>query len=277
VKRSIGLFILLFPSLIILSFTSKAHSGFSLGISPVRWEAEGKPGDTLRNVVTLTSGTRAIQKVDISAVYWTLNEAGAPVFDGPATIPNSAASWVRFHPQEVTVYPRQRKTVRISIRIPEETPSGSYLVALFFQPPEAKQEGESGSASVFIRGRLALPIYVRVGNARPDGKILEAAWKTLDGKGQLPALKIHNQGNAHLRMNGFFSARSSTSMKFEGIVPGLPLLPGQIRWIPLEFQGEKPPPGSELELTLHVDLGAGERKVSMKVLQVVDNPKKGKL
>ena len=66
-------------------------------------------------------------------------------------------------------------------------------------------------------------------------------------------------------------------MKFEGIVPGLPLLPGQIRWIPLEFQGEKPPPGSELELTLHVDLGAGERKVSMKVLQVVDNPKKGKL
>jgi hypothetical protein len=136
---------------------------------------------------------------------------------------------------------------------------------------------ESGAATVFIRGRLALPIYVRVGNARPGGKILEAAWKTLEGKGQLPALKVHNQGNAHLRMNGFFSARSSTSMKFEGIVPGLPLLPGQIRWIPLEFQGEKPPPGSELELTLHVDLGAGERKVRMKVLQVVDKPKKGQL
>lgn len=276
-KTSIGLFVLLLPCLISLSFAPETYGGFSLGISPVRWEAEGRPGDTLRNVVTLNSGTRAIQKVVISAGYWTLNEAGVPVFDRPDTMPDSAASWVRFHPQEVTVYPRQRKTVRISIRIPEETPSGSYLVALFFQPPAEEQAGESGAATVFIRGRLALPIYVRVGDARPDGKILEAAWKTLDGKGQLPALKVNNQGNAHLRMNGFFSAHSSAGAKFEGIVPGLPLLPGQSRWIPLEFQGEKPPPGSELELTLRIDLGEGERKVIMKVPQAVDNPNKGKL
>ena len=138
-KRSIRLFILLFPCLMILSFTPKVYSGFSLGISPVRWEAEGKPGDTLRNVVTLTSGTRTSQKVDISAGYWTLIEAGAPVFESHGTMPNSAASWVRCHPQEDTEYPRQRKTVRISIQIPDETPSGSYLVALFFQPPEAEQ------------------------------------------------------------------------------------------------------------------------------------------
>ncbi len=275
-RRIISPYVVAF--LVVFFPCSKVHSGFSLGISPVRWEAEGKPGETLRNVVTLTSGTRAIQKVSVGVGDWTLSDDGAPVFADAGRMPDSAASWIRFRPKEFSVYPRQKQTVRISIQVPNETPSGSYRVALFFEPPkEADQKGKSGAATVFIRGRLALPIYVTVGDARPEGKILDVAWKTLKGKSPLPALKVQNTGNAHLRMNGFFSARGVSGTRFEGIVAGLPLLPGQIRWIPLEFRGEMPPEGSDLDLTLRVDLGQGEQKVSMRVQRPAESTQKSDL
>lgn len=257
--------------LIVFSVASQVHSGFSLGISPIHWEAVGQPGDTVRNVVTLTSGARAIQEVSVSVGDWTLNEDGAPVFAHPETMSDSAASWIRFQPKEFSVYPRQRKTVKISILIPDEMPSGSYRAALFFEPPGADQEGKSGAATVFIRGRLALPIYVTVGDARPEGKILEAKWKTLKGRGHTPTLKVENRGNAHLRMNGFFSASTLSGNRFDGIIPGLPILPGHTRWIPLEFRGKEPTSDSDLDLMLNVDLGDGERKFNIKVRRGDEN------
>ncbi|MCP4665621.1 MAG: hypothetical protein GY849_04565 [Deltaproteobacteria bacterium] len=249
---------------LLFSHFPPVHAGFSLGISPVRWEAEGKPGKTLRMVVELRGGAGTIQKVDVSAGDWTLRDNGAPVFGKPGSMPQSAASWVRFHPDALSLYPRQKKSVRVSIRIPEGTPSGSYRTALLFQPPDMDLKGKAGAASVFIRGRLALPIYVTVGDVQPDGQILETAWRgTRKGKGSAPALKIHNRGKAHLRLHGIFEARSRSGKRFEGIIPSLPLLPDQTRWIPLEFQGGSPAPNAYLDLTLYVDLGKGERKVKV--------------
>ncbi len=246
---------------------SQGHCGFSLGLSPVRWEAKGKPGKTLRKVIELRCGSRAIQKVKVSKGDWTLNKEGSPVFGKPESMTNSAASWIRFQPETLSIYPRQNKTVRISIKIPENIPAGSYRTALFFEPPDPDKKTKNNAAQVFVRGRLALPIYVTVGDARPSGKILETAWKTMNGKGPVPSLKIQNQGNAHLRMNGIFAAKQLLSgKKFEGIIPALPLLPGQTRWIPLQIQGKTPPTNSDLDLTLQVDLGDGEHEVSVKVL-----------
>jgi len=258
--------IAIFASITLFFSFSNGHGGFSLGISPVRWEAAGKPGKTLRKVVVLTGGAGAIQKVKVGVGDWTLSEDGAPIFGKSGTMPESAASWIRYHPAELNVYPRQRKIVRLSIRIPDATPSGCYRVALFFEPPQSDEEGRKGATSVFLRGRLALLIYVTVGDARPEGEILDTAWRVIiKGRKPVPALKVHNRGNAHLRMNGIFAARTLSGKKFEGIIPALPILPGQTRWIPLEFQGEAPPPNSDLDLTLHVDLGDGERKVGVKI------------
>jgi hypothetical protein len=118
---------------------------------------------------------------------------------------------------------------------------------------------------VFIRGRLAFPIYVTVGDAQPDGKILETAWHEVPGKALALAMKISNGGNAHLRVSGFFAATSRSKSTFEGIVSEVPILPGQTRWVPMEFQGETPPQGADLDLTIHVDLGRGERELKVNV------------
>ena len=86
----------------------------------------------------------------------------------------------------------------------------------------------------------------------------------------MPTLKVQNRGNAHLRMNGFFSASTLSGDRFEGIIPGLPILPGHTRWIPLEFRGKEPTSESDLDLTLNLDLGDGERKFEITVRRGVE-------
>lgn len=241
-------------------------AGFSLSISPIRWEAKGNAGKTLRQVITLTSGANTVQKVSVSVGDWTLTEGGAPVFFDPGTMPDSAVAWLRLDSQEFTVYPRQKKTFKISIHIPDGALHGSYRAAVLFEQPQPEKTEEEEGTNVFLRGRLALPIYVTVGDAKPNGKILGASWKSVaEGRDPVVALGIRNEGNAHLRMNGIFSATSPTDDKFEGIIPGVPVLPGEERWIPLEFRGEGPPIFSELELSLLTDLGNGEIKHGTKV------------
>lgn len=263
-KRTTSLSLLFFALFFFLF--SNAYAGFTLGISPVRWEAAGKPGKTLRNVITVTGGARAIQRVRLKVGDWMLTNEGTPVFAGAGSMPHSAASWIRFRPREFDVYPRQKKLVRVSIKIPEGTPPGTYLAALFFEPPATTEGAKPGAANIFIRGRIAFLIYVTVGNARPDGKILDVAWREMTkGKGPVVALKIRNDGDAHLRTNGTFSARSPSGKRYEGVLPALPILPGQTRWIPLEFAGEAPPAGSNIDITVHTDLGRGELKVELKL------------
>jgi fimbrial chaperone protein len=202
-----------------------------------------------------------------------LTEGGAPVFADPGTMPNSATAWLRLDSQEFTVYPRQKKTFKISIDIPDGVLEGSYRAAVFFEQPQPEETAKEEGTSVFLRGRLALPIYVTVGDAKPNGKILGASWKSLaEGRDPVVALQIRNEGTAHLRMNGIFSAVSLTDNKFEGIIPGVPILPGEERWIPLEFRGGTPPIFSELELSLLTDLGNGEIKYGTKVHGSGKNP-----
>jgi hypothetical protein len=178
-------------------------------------------------------------------------------------IGESAVSWIRVHPEELSIYPRQRKTVRVSIQIPDETPSAGYRAAVFFEPGESGGKAKHGSAGVFLRGRVALPIYVTVGDARPHAEILEAAWKATQEATPALALRVHNKGNAHLRMKGIFSAYTSSEKRLEGIVSSVPVLPGQTRWIPLAFRGQSPALHSDVHLKLLVDLGDGEREVNI--------------
>ena len=262
-KRILTLALLNLLAFVALPF--QARAGFSLSISPVRWEAAGKPGETVRNVVKLRSGAGAMQHVKVTLGDWTLTEDGAPLYDKAGSMADSAAAWVRLEPDELSVYPRQEKMVRVAIEIPTTVPPGSYRAALLFEPPGAEQKGVEGAASVFIRGRLAFPIYVTVGDARADGKILETAWHEVPGRGLTLAMKILNGGDAHLRVSGFFSATSRSKPTFEGIVSEVPILPGQTRWVPMEFQGETPPPGADLDLTIHVNLGRGERELKVNV------------
>jgi hypothetical protein len=269
VKSMIRFIFSLLSVLALLGLPGQARAGFSLGISPVRWEASGKPGETVRNVVKLRSGAAAKQDVKVTVCDWTLTEDGAPVFDQPGSMAASAAAWVRLEPDALSVYPRQEKMVRVSIAIPSTISPGSYRAALLFEAPGADQKnGEEGAANVFIRGRLALPIYITVGDARPDGEILGIAWHDIPGRGLTLALRVRNGGNAHLRTGGFFSARSQSKSTFEGIVAEVPILPGQTRWVPMEFQEENPPPGAALDLTLHIDLGRGEREFKENVQSI---------
>jgi len=266
VRSSLVILIISLVTAFSLGLPSGGSAAFELGISPVRWEASGNPGDTLRIAVALASGARTVQAVQVRVGDWTLTEDGAPLFAQAGELPNSAAAWLRLQPEEMSIRPRQRKIVRVSLKIPEGTPQGSYVAALFFSQPQEEAEGREAAASMFIRGQLAFLIYVTVGDAKPDGEILECAWRELaSGKSLSPAVKIRNRGDAHLRVNGVASARAPSGKTFEAALPGVPILPGQTRWVYVGFPEPGPSAGEPLDLTLRLDLGRGEEEVKTRI------------
>jgi hypothetical protein len=71
---------------------------------------------------------------------------------------------------------------------------------------------------------------------------------------------------------GIFSARSlQDGKKYEGSVVSVPVLPGQSRWVPLEFSGAKPAPGTILQLNLRIELGQGEQQVDIALNGILEN------
>ena len=46
---------------------------------------------------------------------------------------------------------------------------------------------------------------------------------------QVPAVRVHNTGNAHTRMSGFLSGKDATGRKYDFTPSDLPILPGEVR------------------------------------------------
>ena len=156
--------------------------------------------------------------------------------------------------------------MRLEVTVPPQTPPGGYRAALYVTPPAGDAKSKEGGAMVFLQGRLALLIYVTVGGAKPDGQIKAWEWRRIPpGKEDSLALQVTNQGNAHLRLAGVVQVVDAQGQKYDAIVPGLPVLPRQSQWVPLDFPEKAPPPGSAVTIDGAIDLGQGEKRINAQV------------
>jgi len=91
---------------------------------------------------------------------------------------------------------------------------------------------QAGAMQLPIVGRIGVIVYVTVGAAAPQVELFGPTVVTFDGR-RVPALRIHNSGTAHTRMNGFLTGSDATGKKFDFTPSDLPILPGEVREVPL--------------------------------------------
>lgn len=83
-----------------------------------------------------------------------------------------------------------------------------------------------------VQGRIAIIIYVAVGDAQPKLEIVDFSMQEKNGV-LLPIVKIRNNGNAHGRPSGILEGTDALGQHFEFTVSPSPVMPGQQRRIPL--------------------------------------------
>jgi P pilus assembly chaperone PapD len=241
-------------------------AAFSVEMTPARLELKADPGKTLRAAIKFRTRGRGTQKVEITKGHFGLDDEGVPLFDTPRDGAQSAAAWITLNQTSFAINPRQERILRLEVTVPPQTPPGGYRAALYVMPPPGDTKTKEGGATVFLQGRLALLIYVTVGGAKPDGQIKAWEWRRIPpGKEDSLAFQVTNQGKAHLRLAGVVQVVDAQGQKYDAIVPGLPVLPGQSQWVPLDFPEKAPPPGSAVTIDGSVDLGQGEKRINAQV------------
>lgn len=161
------------------------------------------------------------------------------------------------NPVELKIPPGESRAVRFSIRPRTMPAEGEYRLAMVFdqvpdtQPDPTPPEGAHGIV-LRMRFQIVSAIYATVGSPARRGSLLETR---LAPEGI--RTRIRNEGEAHLRAKGRFMLEplAGGGKPIEGALSGLPVLPGETRWVPHTL-----PPGVRLasgryRLTIEGTLG----------------------
>jgi hypothetical protein len=116
-----------------------------------------------------------------------------------------------------------------------------------------------------VQGRIAVIIYVAIGDAKPEMNLLELGMDTVNSQ-QIPVAVLENSGIAHGRPFGILEGIDALGNRLEFTVSPSPILPGQKRRIPIwpastnrvDVQDIVPP----LKLSGTIEWEGGKRKVN---------------
>ena len=161
-----------------------------------------------------------------------------PLFDTPKDAARSAAAWITLNPTEFTIHPDAGKNPAPGDhRSPPKPHLGGIGPQSISAPPTTRPRSKEGGATIFLQGRLAFLIYVTVGGARPDGQIKAWEWRRIPpGKEDSLALQVSQSGERPSATGRDCPGRGPPQgQKFDAIVPGVPVLPGQRTWVALDF------------------------------------------
>lgn len=203
---------------------------FAAVVSPPRFEIRAEPGQRIRQVVEITNAGPRPSRYYLRTADWTLGADGGVTFLEDVA-PDSCRSWVAIERREIDVPGGGRYRYRFEVQAPPEATQGECRFALMIEGDPQTVEAGNG-LPVPVSGRIGVIVYVRVGEAAPDLQIAEAGVADTFG-GTVPALSVHNAGNAHGRLNGFLSGTDARGRKLEFFPSTLPILPGETRLVPL--------------------------------------------
>ena len=202
---------------------------FAARISPPNFELKAKPGDILREVITIENGDTSPAIYHIRTADWKLNEQGGVVIHPPDK-PLEASScrpWTRIEQRILKLPPNGIKRYRFEVHVPADAQDGESRFAVVISPaPETIDEMEFGSFKVPVAGAIAVIVYVAVGDAKPKLEFKGINKKNNNGKTFL-TIRLHNWGNAHARPFGSVIVKDAEGKKAELLSMPFPILPGQ--------------------------------------------------
>ncbi|MDY6792550.1 MAG: hypothetical protein SWH54_14915 [Thermodesulfobacteriota bacterium] len=226
---------LLFIILILAMPCKTKGATFAVRISPPNFELKGKPGDVLREVITIENADTAPGIYQVRTADWELNQQGGVVIH-PAEKPLTAAScrpWTRIERRTFKLLPKRIKRYRFEVHIPADAQDGERRFAVVISPaPETIDNMKFGNFNVPVAGAIAVVVYVTVGKAKPELEFKGVVKKKTDGKTSL-IVDLHNWGNAHARPSGSVIAKDAGGKKAELLLSPFPILPKETRGIRL--------------------------------------------
>lgn len=203
---------------------------FAAVVSPPRFEIRAQPGQRTRQVVEITNAGPRPSRYHLRTADWLLDADGGVTF-AEDMAPDSCRSWVAIERREIEVPGGGRYRYRFEVQPPPEATRGECRFALMIEgDPQAVQAGNG--LPVPVSGRIGVIVYVTVGEAAADLQVVGTSVTDTTG-GTLPALAVHNAGNAHARLNGFLSGTDAQGRRLEFYPSTLPILPGETRLVPL--------------------------------------------
>ena len=231
----IGYFRLLFTLLCAMTAISGAlgvrvanAQGFAAIISPPRFELFVKPGEKTRQVIEITNASAQLAKYYLKTADWALDKNGGVSFDETLQA-GSCRPWVAIEAREISVSGGGKYRYRFEVAAPADAPPGECRFALLVEGDEQAIKATNGPP-VPLAGRIAIIVYVTVGNAAPKLEVVNSQVALVDGVAT-PVLQVKNTGNAHGRLDGFLSGTDASGKKLEFTISTLPILPGETRVI----------------------------------------------
>ena len=223
-----------------------AHAGsFSATVSPPRFELEAKPGKVIREIIEIYNAGDNKTTFSLRTADWDLSESGGLTIYPPELQPDSCRPWLRIERLSLPLQAQASKRFRFEVHIPQDAPDGECRVAILVEPgDDSGVLARANNISFPIEGRIAIIIYVAVGDAEPV-LILQSV-RLQDVNGHLsPIAVLKNTGNAHGRPSGFLEGRDASGKRIDFTIAQSPILPGQTREIPI---WQAPAEGTEPEI-----------------------------
>jgi hypothetical protein len=222
--RRLSLTIALF--LAVLAAPHARADGFAALVSPPRFEVSAKPGATLRQVIEITNRSNMPSRYRLHTADFVLGaDYGISFHD--ELLPGSCRPWVAIERPVVALPAGSTIRYRFEVQLPKDAPAGECRFAIMIEADEPSV-ANAGTVQLPIVGRIGVIVYVEVGDAAPQIEVFGPEVLTHNGQ-QLPALRVHNAGNAHTRMSGFLSGKDAAGRKYDFTPSELPILPGEVR------------------------------------------------
>lgn len=200
--------------------------GFAALVSPPRFEVSGKAGATLRQVIEITNRSDLPSKFRVHTADFVLGADYGVTFHDELG-PDSCRPWVAIERPVISLPAGGTIHYRFEVQVPKDAPTGECRFGVMIEADEPSV-AKAGAVQLPIVGRIGVIVYVTVGDAAPQIEVFGPEVVNLNGK-PVPALRVHNSGNAHTRMSGFLTGKDAAGKKYDFTPSDLPILPGEIR------------------------------------------------
>ncbi len=222
--------------LLVGPLAGSARADLSIDVSPIRIEVRAKPGSEYTDAVRVQNTGDEPVRLKAYVEDWTLSQAGMPLFRPAGTISRSATSWIAWAPADFLIEPGQAEYVRFTLDVPPDTRAGGFHGALILESLPFSQ-GEPQRRAMFIRGRMAVMLYVAIGNPRREARIVSLS-PVVREEGPCLRLEIQNTGEDFVRLAGdvvYFVDDPEMPMTERAELPDVPVLPGSSRTVEIEI------------------------------------------
>ncbi|WP_300379478.1 hypothetical protein [Henriciella sp.] len=207
------------------ALTPAIHAQPGPEIQPTSVELTAQPGETRRQVLTLTNTGEQEQALTIGLADWTLSRDGALRLSPPAPAASPVTEWVRFTPAYVTIPPGERRRVIVDVAIPEDLPhAGDYRFAVLASAiePDAR-------TGLMEKTELSSLFYLTASPAVSDPVVTDIRLQRRSGGSPVLEVDLSNSGNAHARLDGEIVITGKTGERIVLPVSNLVVLESQQR------------------------------------------------